>query len=245
MMRLDCAFLPELVDKQRLPRQVAVIIDVLRASTTIITAITNGCRWVYPVASISNALRQKRSLHHLNPLLAGERKGEKIRGFDLGNSPGEFLKPIVSHRPIIITTTNGTKAIVSARTARLVMIGAFVNLTAVANLLQNFIEVILICSGQDKKIACEDIVAAGAIIDRLLNLHKELILTDSAQIAHLTYLQAANDLVCFLKKCEHGRGLIELGFEHDIELAGQIDTSSVVPVLNLPDNRLTPYRKKY
>ncbi len=244
-MRLDCAFLPELVDKQRLPRQVAVIIDVLRASTTIITALTNSCCWVYPVASISNALKQKRHFRRLNPILAGERGGKKIRGFDLGNSPYEFLNPIVAHRPIIITTTNGTKAILIARTARLVMIGALINLSAVVNLLQNFTEAILICSGQDKKNACEDIVAAGAIIDRLLTLHKGLILTDSAQIAQLTYLQAANDLVRFLKKCEHGRRLIELGFEQDIDLAGQIDTSSFVPVLNLPDNRLIPYREKY
>ncbi|MCX7766395.1 MAG: 2-phosphosulfolactate phosphatase, partial [Candidatus Sumerlaeia bacterium] len=187
MMQIDCAFLPEFINKWRLPRQVAVIIDVLRASTTIVTAITNGCRGVYPVASIAEALRQKQRLHRLKPLLAGERKGRKIRGFNLGNSPGEFLKPVVAHRPIIITTTNGTKAIVRAKTAKLVMIGAFVNLSAVINLLQNSTDILLICSGQEKRIACEDLAAAGAIIDRLLPTHKGLILSDSAQIAHLIY----------------------------------------------------------
>lgn len=234
-MKISCALSPRLIIQRALPGQVAVMIDVLRASTVIITALGNGSKWVYPVRTRSQAIRAKEQLSGENPLLAGERLSVKIPGFDLGNSPLEFSPEKVKDRGIIMTTTNGTSALVQLRKARRILVGAFINISAVVDLVKNTEDLLLLCAGTRQRVSLEDTACAGAIIDRLFSKRKSPILTDSANIAHLVYLHYKDNLLTMMREVsEHGRRLVQLGFGKDVEFASRVDTSDVIPVMETP-----------
>ncbi|MCD6386334.1 2-phosphosulfolactate phosphatase [Candidatus Sumerlaeota bacterium] len=243
-MKISCALSPKMIVQQGLAGQVAVMIDVLRASTVIITALSNGSKWVYPVRTRNQAIQAKEQFISENPLLAGERLGVKIPGFDLGNSPLEFVREKVNNRGIIMTTTNGTAAIVQLRKARRVVVGSFINVSAVVELVKNTEDLLLVCAGTKQKVALEDTACAGAIIDRLLSLGKSPILTDSATIARLVYLHYKDNLLAMMREVsEHGRRLIQLGFEKDIEYAARVDSTTVIPVVETPGYLLKKFKR--
>lgn len=240
-MKIDCALLPRLIKQRQLAGQIAVVVDVMRASTVMVTALESGSPWIAPVTSRSEAYNMLTRYAAENPLLAGERLGVKISGFDLGNSPFEFTSEAVAGRPLIMTTTNGTSAILRARKARRVVIGAFINLSAIVNTINNCEELLLVCSGTRGIISLEDTACNGAIIERLINSGKSVILSDAATIAYQVYLQYKENLVDMMKtKSEHGKKLIKLGFEKDIEFAATIDRSHIVPALKFPGCFIRP-----
>ena len=233
LMRIDCALLPSMVDEKRLSEGVAVVIDVLRATTVIVTAFASGCRQVFPVRTLEEALNLREKMHAISPLLAGERGGMRIKGFDKGNSPLEFCDSSVRDASIIMTTTNGTNAILSVMDARQVVIASFRNRAAVCDYVREAESLLLVCSGTEGVVTLEDVACAGAVIDGMGGKAESCALSDSAELAHALYLYYRDDLkALFTLKSRHGRRLISLGFEDDVALCAEQDTISCIPVFS-------------
>ncbi len=148
--------------------QVAVMVDVIRASSTIVYALANGASSVYPIADVSSA-RALRTKLGTDTLLGGERGGKRIDGFDLGNSPAEYVSDVVHGRQIVFTTSHGTNALERMKNARLILIGSFLNLNALAeSILKENHNVYIVCAGTGDQVSIEDSICAGNLV-RLLS----------------------------------------------------------------------------
>ena len=234
--RIDVYLLPALLGAADLSGTVAVVIDVLRATTTITHALANGAECVVPCQTIEEA----QSLRADNPaaLLGGERGGKKIEGFDLGNSPAEYSREDVSGRTILFTTTNGTKAMQACRAADEIWIASFVNLSALCSQLAEHPHIHVICAGTDGEITREDVLLAGAIVDQLSAGESGSIeLNDQAQIAADAWQEAKQGLTSVslaerLKMSRGGKNVLRIGLENDIEIAATVDKFELVPRLN-------------
>ncbi|PQO39451.1 2-phosphosulfolactate phosphatase [Blastopirellula marina] len=233
---MDVFLLPALLGETDLSGGVAVVIDVLRATTTITHAIAHGADCVIPLLSVDETKEQ--GAKNPSALLGGERGGQKIDGFDLGNSPAEYPASVVGGKKILFTTTNGTKAMQACRAASEIYIAAFVNLTAVCNQLADHPHITVVCAGTEGEITREDVLLAGAIVDQLATDAAEpLQLNDQAQIAADAWLEAKHDLTTVsladrLKQSRGGRNVLRLGQENDIEIAATLDKFTVVPKLD-------------
>lgn len=199
-MNIDVIFSPveyATLAKRNLKDTAVVVFDILRATSTIVTALQNGAKQIVPVAEIADALAIKQK--DPSVLLAGERDGARIRAaqtdgrieFDLGNSPREFIPAAVAGRTIVSTTTNGTRTIRACADAKMVLIGSFLNLKATAEFLRQtkFDDILLVCAGTGENSAVEDTLAAGALCEMLLAKF-----SDQAQIAQMAYAYAHMDL---------------------------------------------------
>ena len=213
-----------------------VVFDILRATTTFVTALHHGAARIIPVSDIAGALawRQQEPL----ALLAGEREGVRINAaltggidFDLGNSPREFAPETVHGRTIVSTTTNGTRALNACSAAAAVLAGSFLNLAATARFIQRHpaTQIILVCAGTGPFTALEDVLAAGALTQRLLAIPAEFALTDSAAVAWRTFLQAESTLTAVLPTTDNGRRLMAIPeLRDDVAFCGQIDLYPLV-----------------
>jgi 2-phosphosulfolactate phosphatase len=234
--RVYVSLLPSLLDASRLAGGSAVVIDVLRASTTICTALAAGADRVIPFANVDDARRFGDQLAQTGdrPLLGGERGGVKIEGFDLGNSPLEYTRESVAGKTILFTTTNGTRALLAAAPAERVYIGAFANLTALVDrLMSEPQDVHLVCAGTDAQVTVEDVIYAGLLIVALYTRGKDLVLAnDEALIASELGGRLGADArrLDALRKSHGGRNLVELGYDQDIEFSARLDSAPVVPV---------------
>ena len=220
---------------------IAVVIDVLRASTTMITALAHGATSVVPVAGVDEA---RRLAAEAGPavLLGGERGGVRISGFALGNSPLEYSAARVAGRTIVITTTNGTAALAAAHGAREILIGAIVNRAAAAAAIRGLAgageHVHLVCAGTDGCVSAEDVLAAGAILDAAGAEAAGDTLDASAQDALAAFRRVAAggdvaaSLVAEFRKSPGGANLVALGMEADLPAAAAIDTLRIVPRLD-------------
>lgn len=257
-MVLAAHFLPDLVPPEELADGTVVVIDVLRASSTISHALAAGARTVIPALEVEEARRIAAGLPPGEALLGGEREGLPIPGFDLGNSPSEFRPDIVGGRTIVFTTTNGTRAMSRCRAAARVLIGAFVNLSAVCELIERSASkplrpIHMLCAGTRGRITREDVLFAGAAIDRLISdgAVDEMAQNDQARIARAAWREAtggespisAARLAAELRDSQGGRNLKALHLERDIDDAAQIDSLNVVPELNVADWRIEPADK--
>ncbi|NLC53589.1 MAG: 2-phosphosulfolactate phosphatase [Firmicutes bacterium] len=217
-----------------------VVIDVLRASSTIVTALTNGCLALYPVADPGTAALFRRKLG-ADCLTGGERLRLKIPGFDLGNSPLEYTAETVSGQRIILTTTNGTKALLEAEHAAEILIGSFLNAGRTSSYLTDKAEVVFFCAGTIGEPGLEDLLCAGLMIERLLVSGVEAELSDAAQIGLVTYRhllgQPETDPVVVLHQAHHAKGLAAMGLTDDITYCAQIDTHPCL--VRFRDGRIT------
>jgi 2-phosphosulfolactate phosphatase len=209
---LTPAELPALADRD-LRETVCVVFDILRATSTFVTALKNGAVAIVPVSEISKALEMGNK--QAGVLLGGERNGVKIRTaegeFDFGNSPREYTPDAVKGKTIVSTTTNGTRALRACAGAKMVLAGAFLNLSATANILQEkkFEQVLLACAGTGERAALEDILAAGALVE-ILSDGGIATLTDSAQVAVAVYARAKGDLAKAVGQSENARRLLAI-----------------------------------
>jgi 2-phosphosulfolactate phosphatase len=203
------------LDRRELSQVVCVVFDVLRATSSMLTALTNGASRIFPVREIPDALELRRS--HRAALLAGEREGVRILSaqtggvdFDLGNSPREFARERVAGREIIMTTTNGTRALHACAGARRILAGGFLNLRAMADLIikENPAQLLVICAGTFEEAAYEDTVAAGALCDLIWKQFERVKISDSAQIARQIYLAGENDLERSMRHSRNARRLL-------------------------------------
>jgi 2-phosphosulfolactate phosphatase len=217
----------DLLPQRDLPGSVAVVFDVLRATSTMITALGNGASGIWPVRSIEEAwaLKEKRPA----ALLGGERNGDRIEGFDLGNSPLEYRENIRG-REIISTTTNGTVALRAVDHAASVLAGSLLNIGAIAAHLGALParDILVVCAGTFREAALEDILAAGMLISLLPNLR----LTDSAQLALALYRQEEGDLPAALRRARNGRALIGKGREAEVDWCAQASLFPILAAMN-------------
>lgn len=197
-----------------LSRTTCVVFDVLRATSSMTTALVNGATAVYPVSEIEEALAFRQA--HPESLLAGERQGLRIRAgqtggvdFDFGNSPREFTRERVAGRTIAMTTTNGTRALRSCRHAKAVLAASFLNLGATVDCLKRTSteNLLLVCGGTFEEAAFEDTLAAGAVCDLLWAEYEKV--SDAAQMARLLYQSSASDLMRAMQHARNGRRLLE------------------------------------
>jgi 2-phosphosulfolactate phosphatase len=206
-----------------------VVIDVLRATTTIVTALNNGAKEIIPVSSIEFAMKVSGNSFSGHTLLGGERNTKKIEGFALGNSPLEYSPEIVNGKSIVIFTTNGSKAIVKAKYSSQLLICSFLNVSSIAKHLADQSEVIILCSGNNGLFSMEDAVCAGNLIAELKKYNNDMVLSDACKTSYLLYSENSNRLEQLLKETEHGSKLVENGFEADIIFSAQNNVFDIIP----------------
>ncbi len=211
---------------------VVVVIDVLRATSTILAALENGAARVLPVESIETATRLVSLSERGDKLLAGEQKGLPIEGFDLFNSPSELDKKTIGGRTIILATSNGTPAIAAAaaRADRL-LICSILNVDAVAEEISGNSDIVIICSGNHGRLAAEDLLCAGLLLATLTPPVDPVILDDSASTALLLAETYGEDIEGFLRTTDRGQQLIGLGYGKDIDYCSRRGSVSRVPEL--------------
>ena len=213
---------------------IIVIIDVLRCSSTIITALANGASEIIPTPTIRKARQMKQ--RNPNYIVAGERKGIKPEGFDLGNSPSEFTRTKIRGRSIILTTTDGTKAFeLAKKSARPSLVGGFLNAAAVGKKLYelaygNNCGVSLIACGKKGKLSIEDFVCTGRILEMMPV--EELALSDSALAALVASEGAGEKVVELVRSSEHGQYLVKIGLTKDVGFCLGINRYSDVPIFD-------------
>lgn len=220
-------WIPPLTDK------IAVVIDVFRATSTMVTALANGCQAIIPVLTTDEAI--ERRLNESGALLGGERKALRIEGFDLGNSPFDYSPEKVGGKKVIMTTTNGTRAIQAVAPAQKVWIASFLNIESIAHAIFRYLEnhrdirgIVIICAGSEDRFDIPDTLCAGMLIEVL---GKKIQVNDLGQAAQMLYNIARVDLLGTLRKTEHGQLLLSLGFEKDVVYCATTNILPIVPIL--------------
>ncbi|HLK96844.1 MAG TPA: 2-phosphosulfolactate phosphatase [Hymenobacter sp.] len=228
MKTLDICLSPELLPLYDLKGRVAVVVDVLRATSSIVTALAQGVTHLVPVSELDDC----RALATEGYLTAAERDGRQVEGVDLGNSPFGYLDGAVAvrGRAVAITTTNGTRALQLSQAADVVAVGAFLNLAAIAEFLrQQNKDVVVVCAGWKGKFCLEDTLYGGALAARLAS-HFDTSSSDAA-LAALDLWQAAEpDVAAYLLKSTHVRRLNSLEAHKDMEFCVRPDVYDIVPL---------------
>lgn len=228
-MKIITLLSPLNVEELYFTNKTTVVIDVLRATTSIVTAIANGAKDIIPVGSIEFAMKVSGDTFSGQTLLAGERNTKKIEGFSLGNSPLEYKSETVDGKTIVLFTTNGSKAIVKAKYSNLLFISSFLNADSIAKCISKKEEVVILCSGNNGLFSFEDSVCAGDLINEIKSLGIDLELDDASKTCLFLYDKNKKRLNKMLAETEHGRKLIEGGFSEDIEFASQKNIFDIVP----------------
>ncbi len=217
---------PALLPFYDLDDTVAVVIDIFRATSSMCYGLANGARAIIPVAELDEC----RSYRNSGFLLAAERDGQVVPGFDFGNSPFSYTREQVAGKTIVLTTTNGTRAIQQCTAAKAVVMGSFLNISTLTDWLgQQSGRLLLVCAGWKNHVNLEDTVFAGAVTHRLRVPGMEL--DDAAYAAESLYLEAQGDLAAYLNKSSHSRRMQRLHMEQDIAFCLQEDRVSVIPTL--------------
>ena len=241
MKTIDVYPLPVLFDAEELQGTCAVVIDVLRATTTALFALASGAERIVPLLEVDEALRRR----DVNTILGGERGGVRIDGFDLGNSPESFTPETVAGKMVLLTTTNGTVAIHAARFAKPVLLACFMNAAAVVEMLSRFHRICIVCAGTDGEPTEEDLLLAGCLTERLqrlseyayqLNVQATTVMElwrRSFSLRRILGQEAIHPetLAQILRRSRGGSNLIQLGLGADILTAARIDSIDLVPQL--------------
>jgi 2-phosphosulfolactate phosphatase len=225
------------VKQEQVEGKTVVVIDVLRATTVMITALSNGAKEVIPLETIEEARAIYHKMQDPDMLLCGERNAGKIEGFHLGNSPLEYTNSVVENRSLVLTTTNGTKALKACIGAKEVFIGAFLNLYALVQAIHESEEVVIVCSGTKDRFSLDDGLCAALIISELAS--KMEIAADDLGHVLLNCLHTDHqNLKDTLKTCSHLNFLIENGYGKDVDFCLQLNTIKIVPIFTHDTVRL-------
>ncbi|MEQ9301497.1 MAG: 2-phosphosulfolactate phosphatase [Cyclobacteriaceae bacterium] len=223
---IDVCITPEQIHHFDLTGKIVVVTDILRATSCMVTGIANGVKSIIPVAT----LEECQAYQFKGYLAAAERGGEQVEGFDLGNSPFEYMNPALQDKSVAVTTTNGTQAITKSLKAKSILIGAFLNLSAIAkHLVFSDYDVIVHCSGWKGLFSMEDTLFAGALLDRLSKTHS--FESDAALMALSLYRQAKPDLSGFIHGANHAKRLSKFNIQKDIDFCCKMDQYNLVPRL--------------
>ncbi|HEY3373235.1 MAG TPA: 2-phosphosulfolactate phosphatase [Prolixibacteraceae bacterium] len=225
--RLEVCLSPAIYDKHADDHNLVVIVDILRATSSICAAIHNGVKSIIPVATVDEA----RAMKQLGYLVASERDGYVLDFADFGNSPFNFTPEIVKGREIVYSTTNGTRCIHMASHSKAVIIGSFLNITSLANwLIQQNSPVLIFCASWKDRFSLEDTVFAGALAERLLNSGKFESNCDAVTASLDLWSIAKDDLLGYIQKAAQKGRLASKGLDDCIEYCLTADQTTVVPV---------------
>jgi len=212
---------------------VAVVVDVIRATSTMVTAFGNGAEAVYPTESTEDALRLASSLGRDEALLCGERKGRKIEGFDLGNSPAEYDRATVEGKRLVMSTTNGTRAFLAAGPADRVVAASFLNLSSVVERVEHEVargsSLVVICAGKEDRFSLDDAVCAGVLIREVEERVASDFETNDSAAAAVALAREFGVDETFLRSTAAGRALVEIGLGSDLSLCARRDVYELVP----------------
>jgi 2-phosphosulfolactate phosphatase len=226
MKSIDVCLSPDLMHLFDVKEKVVVVADILRATSCMVTAFAHGIESIKPYADLESCRASKNA----DNFIAGERNGEKVEGFDLGNSPFEYMDPSLLGKAINMTTTNGTQAIEKSKEAGIIAIGAFLNLSALAEfVIKENRDLIIVCAGWKGKVNLEDTLFAGALAHLLKS--KFNFACDAPMLAEAVYLQSKNDLVAAVSGSSHVQRLNRLNIHKDIAFCLTPDQYSIVPVM--------------
>lgn len=223
---IDVCFSPDLIDSYELEGKIVVIVDILRATSCMVSGFANGVKGIIPVATLDECKQYQKD----GFICAAEREGKQVDGFELDNSPFSYMNEKLKGKTICATTTNGTLAISKSMNAEKVIVGAFLNLSAIAIYLEHQPnDVIVHCAGWKGKVNMEDSLFAGALIEKLIHSHA---LNCDAPYMALTYYQGVkNELLSTVQNSAHAKRLSKIGINKDIEFCLEIDRFNVIPVL--------------
>ncbi|MEG2353192.1 MAG: 2-phosphosulfolactate phosphatase family protein [Clostridium sp.] len=230
-MKVDFVISADYINGRKLGDKSVVVIDMLRATSVIVTAFINGCKDVIPVTSIEEARDISESMNN-NAILGGERKALKIEGFNCSNSPLEYTYELVREKTLIITTSNGTRAIKGSQCAKDILIGAMINAKAVARKLMELkSDVVIVNAGTAGEFSMDDFICGGYITDCLCELvgDKNMELSDIAYTALYVY-RNNKDIKSFIKEAKHYKRMIELGYMEDLDYCTKKDITEIVPI---------------
>ena len=240
-MRVDVVFGGAALMPSDVSGRVVAVIDVLRASTSIATALNNGAKAVIPLESSDEVVTRSKALERSDVRLAGERRMLAIPGFDLGNSPREFTRAAVEGKTILMTTTNGTPAITNTQGARDVVIASYVNYTAVLTMLRTALrggtDITLVCAGRERQFALEDAGCAGRFVTNVSKRLTGVSVNDAAQACALIDKRYGEQVLKLFEASEHGRALRDAGFGDDLTACAAIDAHPVIPLYS--DRQIT------
>ena len=228
MNRIEVCFSPGEYHLYEADFQLVVVLDVLRATSAICTAMEHGVKEIIPVASVEEA----RQLQSEGYLAAAERGGQIVEGFDMGNSPFSYMDPALQGKSVVLTTTNGTKAINMAKDKETVVIGSLNNLDALCHwLIRQRRDILVLGSGWKDKFNLEDTICAGAIADKCLKSGRFFADEDSTVAAKFIYRSARDNMFAFLKASSHRRRLRKLNLNEDVKYCLTPNNCSAIPVL--------------
>lgn len=241
-MKVEVFLTSHTVTEEDVKGRTVIVIDVLRASSTIATALSNGARAVVPVADMAEAGKIATNLDQASYLMGGERGGVKIEGYHLGNSPLEYSQEAIADRTIIFNTTNGTGSIRKAKAAKHLVVGCFLNASPVVAFAQEKgLDVVIVCAGWYNRISLEDTLCAGLLLHQLWEGQEPPAVTDTAHIAFTQYHHDQHDMQAALRRCNHAQRLSNLGFDADVDYCIQLDALPTLPYYD--DNSLVLYQK--
>jgi 2-phosphosulfolactate phosphatase len=233
-VRIDVFFGPAGLTASDVAGRVVVVIDVLRASTSIATALANGARAVIPVDSTEEVVTRAKAFARSEVKLAGERQMRPIPGFDLGNSPREFSREVVEGKTVLLSTTNGTAAIASLQGPRDVVIGSYVNFSAVLAMLwaalRGGADIAILCAGRDRQFSLEDAACAGRFVHQAMRRRTDVAVNDAAFASMLIDRRYSDNLMRLFSASAHGRALSEAGYGDDLADCAAIDSYPIIPI---------------
>jgi 2-phosphosulfolactate phosphatase len=213
---------------------VAIVIDALRGSSTIIQALKNGAARIIPTAEIEEARALADEWPTGEYLLCAERNAIRVEGFNLGNSPYEYDPETVGGKDLIYSSTNCSKALLTSYAADRVLVGTFNNISAVMESVGPAGRVFLVCAGKMGRFAIEDAACAGMFVNEFLrDSSREVALNDASRMSKLLYDYYHRDILKLLRESSHGNYLLQLGLDKDLELVAQVDSERIVPELSL------------
>jgi 2-phosphosulfolactate phosphatase len=230
--------------------RVVAVIDVLRATTTIATALFNGARSVVPVESSDLAITRSKQFERSEVVLAGERKMLPIPGFDLGNSPLSYTPDAIGGRTVLLTTTNGTRALMGLQGTRDVVVAAYVNHAAVTAMLRTAVradtDVAIVCAGDEGHFSLEDAACAGRYVRSISQgIRSSVVLNDAACACELIDRKYGDNIEKIFRDSSHGQALAEAGFADDLVACAAVDSQPVVPIYQDKQiTRLGPDRER-
>ncbi|SDD30539.1 2-phosphosulfolactate phosphatase [Williamwhitmania taraxaci] len=231
-MRIDIVASAAELKQERVKGKNVAVIDVLRATTVITTALMNGAKEIIPTEEVSTAFEIYSKYHSGEALLGGERNAVRIEGFHLANSPFEYMEDVVHHKTIILTTTNGTRALMGSLTANNIIVASFLNATAIATWLgEQDIDSTIVCAGSAEIYTLEDALCAG-MIAKIMEERFGATLSDFAFTLKFLYEGYEGNIMSALTHCQHAQLLLSKGFRSDVEYCLQKDITDIIPRLN-------------
>lgn len=229
-MKLNVLLSPLNADELYFTQKTTVVIDVLRASTTVIAALSNGAKEVIPVGTVEFAVKVSSGVYGGQTLIGGERNTKRIEGFALGNSPLEYTRETVENKTIVFYTTNGSKAIARAKFSDNLFVCSFNNLLGMAqHLVKLNKDVEILCAGHNNLFSLEDTVCAGMLVGRIKRLNRSAKISDSSRAAQALYEKFGDDIYKMLENTEHGKRLIQNGFKNDMEYCSRYNNTKNIP----------------